>query len=173
MKRLLLSMMSALLVLSAQAQTSFDVGDFKYTILTGTDVSVAAINDDISGDITIPSQVEWSGTTYTVKEIEEYGFDWCVGLTSVTIPNTVTTIRAGAFYYCSGITSLTLPGSVTTIEGNAFNHCEKLESIDLSATSLEKINEYTFNNCSKLSTVILPNTLTSIGDAAFMGCNIA
>lgn len=173
MKRLLLSMMSALLVLSAQAQTSFDVGDFKYTILTGTDVSVAAINDDISGDITIPPQVVWNETTYTVKEIEEYGFDWCVGLTSVTIPNTVTTIRAGAFYYCSGITSLTIPGSVTTIEGDAFNHCEKLESIDLSATSLEKINEYTFNNCSKLSTVILPNTLTSIGDAAFMGCNIA
>lgn len=173
MKRLLLSMMSALLVLSAQAQTSFDVGDFKYTILTGTDVSVAAINDDISGDITIPPQVVWNETTYTVKEIEEYGFDWCVGLTSVTIPNTVTTIRAGAFYYCSGITSLTIPGSVTTIEGDAFNHCEKLESIDLSATSLEKINEYTFNNCSKLSTVKLPNTLTSIGDAAFMGCNIA
>lgn len=173
MKRLLLSMMSALLVLSAQAQTSFDVGDFKYTILTGTDVSVAAINDDISGDITIPPQVVWNETTYTVKEIEEYGFDWCVGLTSVTIPNTVTTIRAGAFYYCSGITSLTIPGSVTTIEGDAFNHCEKLESIDLSATSLEKINDYTFNNCSKLSTVKLPNTLTSIGDAAFMGCNIA
>ena len=164
MKRLLLSMMSALLVLSAQAQTSFDVGDFKYTILTGTDVSVAAINDDISGNITIPSQVEWDETTYTVKEIEEYGFNWCVGLTSVTIPNTVTTIRAGAFYYCSGITSLTIPGSVTTIEGDAFNHC---------ATSLEKINDYTFNNCSKLSTVKLPNTLTSIGNAAFMRCNIA
>ena len=195
MKRLLLSMMSALLVLSAQAQTSFDVGDFKYTILTGRDGSVPAINDDISGDITIPPQVVWNETTYTVKEIEEYGFEWCVNLTSVTIPNTVTTIRAGAFYGCSGITSinlgsgvetikstafyrtgiisLTIPSSVTTIEGDAFNHCEKLESIDLSATSLEKINDYTFNNCSKLSTVKLPNTLTSIGDAAFMGCNIA
>ncbi len=195
MKRLLLSMMSALLVLSAQAQTSFDVGDFKYTILTGTDVSVAAISDDISGNITIPSQVESDGTTYTVKEIKKQGFEYCFNLTSVTIPNTVTTINESAFYECSGITSinlgsgvetikstafyrtgiisLTIPSSVTTIEGSAFIDCEKLESIDLSATSLEKINEYTFYGCSKLSTVILPNTLTSIGDAAFMGCNIA
>lgn len=196
MKRLLLSMMSALLVLSAQAQTSFDVGDFKYTILTGTDVSVAAVNENISGNITIPSQVEWNETTYTVKEIKKQGFEYCFNLTSVTIPNTVTTINEGAFYYCSGITSinlgsgvetikttaftyctgitsLTLPGSVTTIEGSAFTDCEKLESIDLSATSLEKINDYTFNNCSKLSSVKLPNTLTSIGNAAFMRCNIA
>ena len=196
MKRLLLSMMSALLVLSAQAQTSFEVGDFKYTILTGTDVSVAAVNENISGNITIPSQVEWNETTYTVKEIKKRGFEYCFNLTSVTIPNTVTTINESAFYfcsgitsinlgsgvktikttaftYCTGITSLTMPGSVTTIEESAFTDCEKLESIDLSATSLEKINDYTFNNCSKLSTVKLPNTLTSIGNAAFMHCNIA
>ncbi|WP_394809971.1 leucine-rich repeat protein, partial [Flavobacterium psychrophilum] len=43
-------------------------------------------------------------------------FSDCSGLTSVTIPNSVTTIRdRGAFADCSGLTSVTIPNSVTSI----------------------------------------------------------
>ena len=44
----------------------------------------------------------------------------CTGLTSVTIPESVTTIREGAFMNCTGLTSVTIPDGVTTIGSSAF-----------------------------------------------------
>ena len=56
---------------------------------------------------------------------------WHSGLTSIIIPNTVTTIEEMAFQGCSNLTSITIPGSVTTIEGYAFQHCTSLTSINI------------------------------------------
>ena len=52
-----------------------------------------------------------------------YKFSWCTGLTSVTIPNSVTSIGYSAFNGCTGLTSITIPNSVTSIGGFAFNKC--------------------------------------------------
>ncbi|MDY4745265.1 MAG: leucine-rich repeat domain-containing protein, partial [Bacteroidaceae bacterium] len=49
--------------------------------------------------------------------------DGCSGLTSVTIPNSVTSIGIHAFYGCSGLTSVTIPNSVTSIGDFAFSYC--------------------------------------------------
>ena len=56
----------------------------------------------------------------SVTSIESFAFDGCSGLTSVTIGNSVTSIGRDAFYGCSSLASVTIPNSVTSIEGRAF-----------------------------------------------------
>ena len=59
-----------------------------------------------------------------------YKFAGCSGLTSVTIPNSVTTIGNYTFSGCSGLTSVTIGNSVTTIGYSAFSDCSGLTRID-------------------------------------------
>ena len=68
-----------------------------------------------SGDIVIPTTVDYEGTEYSVTSIGEWAFYYCSSLTSVTIPNSVTTIGNYAFNECTSLTSVTIPNSVTTI----------------------------------------------------------
>ena len=62
----------------------------------------------------------------SVTTIKEYSFWGCTGLTSVTIPDTVTEIGRGVFSGCSGLTSITIPDSVTEIGFDAFYGCKGL-----------------------------------------------
>ena len=73
------------------------------------------------------------------KDITEIGedafyYDWnsdCNKLTSVTIPDSVTTIGEHAFYFCGSLTSVTIPDSVTTIGKYAFGYCDSLTRLVL------------------------------------------
>ncbi len=66
-------------------------------------------------------------------------FSWCSSLTSINIPEGVTSIGELAFYKCSSLTSITIPESVTSIGSSAFNYCEKLyKVINLSNLSFSK-----------------------------------
>ena len=90
-------------------------------------------------------------------------------MTSVTIPNSVTSIGDGAFSGCSGLTSVTIPNSVTSIGGSAFSRCSGLTSVTL-PNSLTSISNAAFSGCSGLTSITLPNSVTSIGDRAFYEC---
>ena len=91
-------------------------------------------------------------------------------MTSVTIPNSVTTIGRSAFYGCSGLTSMSIPNSVTTIGNNAFYQCSGLTSISI-PNSVTSIGDYAFYSCSGLTSVIIPNTITTIKNYTFYGCS--
>ena len=58
-----------------------------------------------------------------LQSIGQFAFYRCTGLTSINIPNSVTTIAAMAFSGCSGLTSINIPNSVTTIGESAFEEC--------------------------------------------------
>ena len=106
----------------------------------------------------------------SVTSIGGWAFSGCRGLTSVTIPGSVTSIGIYAFYGCRGLTSVTIPGSVTSIGGLAFYGCSGLTSVTISG-SVTSIGDYAFSGCSGLTSVTISDGVTSIGDWAFRNCS--
>ena len=90
-------------------------------------------------------------------------------LTSVTIPNSVTSIDNEAFAYCYSLTSITIPNSVTSIEYRVFYFCYNLTSITI-PNSVTSIGNEAFSGCSNLTSITIPNSVTSIGYYAFEDC---
>ena len=77
----------------------------------------------------IPSSLK--SVTVTGGNILYGAFYGCTGLTSITIPNSVTSIGVSAFYGCKGLTCVTIPDSVTSIGKDAFSGCSSLEKITI------------------------------------------
>ena len=82
----------------------------------------------------------------SVTSIGEVAFGYCTGLTSVTIGNSVTNIGDYAFFGCTGLTSVTIPNSVTSIGEAAFAYCPGLTSVISLIEEPFEINENTFYN---------------------------
>ena len=91
-------------------------------------------------------------------------------MTSVTIPNSVTSIESGAYQNCIGLTSVTIPNSVTSIGDYAFRNCSGLTSVTI-PNSVTSIGDNAFNGCSCLTSITIPNSVTSIGISAFSSCD--
>ena len=92
----------------------------------------------------IPTRLK--SVTVTGGEIEDFEFESCTGLTSVTIGNSVTGIGKNAFKDCTGLTSVTIGNSVTRIGKNAFEHCTGLKSITI-PDSVKSISSTVFQFC--------------------------
>ena len=105
----------------------------------------------------------------SVTTIAGGAFSGCTGLTSIEIPNSVISIGSSAFYGCTGLTSITIPNSVTTIGYSAFYGCTGLTSIEI-PNSITSIEYETFNGCTGLTSITIPNSVTTIGSSAFSGC---
>ena len=106
----------------------------------------------------------------SVTSIKASAFSWCSSLTSITIPNSVTSIEVGAFGGCSSLTSITIPDSVTSIGENAFCWCSSLTSITI-PDSVTSIEGGAFAFCSSLTSITIPDSVTSIGEGAFSDCS--
>ena len=79
-------------------------------------------------------------------------------------------IGDNAFQYCSGLTSVTLPNSVTAIGENAFAGCTSLTSVTL-PNSVTTIGEFAFVGCEGITSIVIPDSVKSIGWCAFHHCN--
>ena len=106
----------------------------------------------------------------SVTSIGISAFEDCTKLTSITIPNSVTSIGVDAFDGCSSLESITIPNSVTNIGHRAFYNCTGLTSVTIGG-SVTSIGNYAFYGCRRLTAVTIPNSVTSIGDYAFDGCS--
>ena len=145
----------------------------------------------------IPSSLK--KVTITGGNILYGAFENCGNLTSITIPESVTSIGERAFYNCSGLTNITIPESVTYIGRSAFYGCTALQYNEYeSALYLGNENnpyivlvkvkdtsliDYTinqnakfiyanaFSDCRDLTSITIPESMTSIGEDAFNTCS--
>lgn len=108
-------------------------GDDAYYSVSGKNKNLTAIDN-------IPSFIN----DIPIKVIDDRGFSEYTNLTSINLPNTVTSIGNSAFYGCIGLTSITLPDSVTSIGESAFSKCIYMTS------------------------VVIPSSVTKIGKNAFL-----
>ena len=126
--------------------------------------------DEYSGDVVIPQTVTYNGKTYNVTSIGEYAFFDCSNLTSITIPNSVTSIGQSAFSR-SGLTSVEIPNSVTSIVKYAFQGCSGLTSVTI-GNSVTNIGAQAFNACPMLSSVHISD-LAAWCNISFVDANAA
>ena len=132
--------------------------------------SYSSYSKEYSGDIVIPSSVDYNGATYSVTSIGKSAFNSCYDLTSVEIGNSVTSIGGNAFSGCTSLTSIEIPNSVTSIGDGAFASCTSLTSIEI-PNSVTSIGDDAFYWCESLTSIEIPNSVTSIGDGAFEDCS--
>lgn len=125
-------------------------------------------NNRPTGNLIIPNSINNDSATYAVIGIGNYAFRDCVGLSSVVIPNSVTSIGRQAFAGCTSLTAMTIPSSVTSIDG-AFVGCDNLIAVSLpnSITSMDGA----FAGCSSLTFFNIPSSVTSIGFMTFYNCS--
>ena len=116
----------------------------------------------------IPSSLKT--VTVTGGNILYGAFGGCNGLTSITIPNSVTSIGQYAFSGCSGLTSITIPYGVTSIGEDAFSRCSGLTGITIQY-GVKSIGYKAFSGCSSLTSVTIPDSVTRIGSSAFENCS--
>lgn len=154
-------------------------------------VFLNAENCTESGYSTFPSTLKNVTIGDNVKTIPGNAFYGCSSLTSITIPQSVTSIGRLAFDSCSSmdevffnadnctkcessfpssIKYLSIGDNVKTIPEIAFRYCRGLTSITI-PNSVISIGKKAFSGCSGLTSVTIPNSVTSIGGYAFDGCN--
>ena len=106
----------------------------------------------------------------SITSIKDWAFHECTSITSISLGNSVTSIGDGAFAWCTALTSITIGNTVTSIGAMAFYGCYSLISVTI-GNAVTSIGNYAFSLCSSITSIILPNSVTSIGDGAFNSCS--
>lgn len=105
----------------------------------------------------------------SLTSIEDLAFDQCTALQNINIPQNVTNIGVSAFLQCESLTSITIPSGVTSIKTATFAFCTSLKSIEL-PDHLVSIGVSAFGSCTSLENIVIPAEVTSVGQFAFSGC---
>ena len=146
-----------------------------------------------SGNVVVPSEIEYKDVVYSVVAIGYNAFHNCKDLNSVSLPATITTIGSSAFSGCSSMAEIGITNSVTTLGSNAFEgtawldrqpdgvvyagkavYKYKGDMPENTAIALREgtltIAEEAFMGQQNLSSIDFPSSLISIGRWAFKDC---
>ena len=105
----------------------------------------------------------------SVTSIGKYAFRECGSLASVTLSNNITSINSHTFASCESLTNVTIPDGVTSIDENAFSWCDSMTSVTI-PDSVTSIGEEAFLLCGSLTSVTIGNSVADIGEDAFHQC---
>ncbi|MDB4388805.1 leucine-rich repeat domain-containing protein [Akkermansiaceae bacterium] len=150
-----------------KTRISYDYTDNRLNYLFSRSGQIAYLIDgsNASGSVIIPTSVNGA----QIKLIADDAFNRCTNLTSITIPDGVTSIGLRSFFRCTNLTSITIGDGVTSIGRSAFGGCKSLTSITI-PNSVTNIGIAAFGNCDSLTSITIPDGVTSIGDNAFGSC---
>ena len=139
----------------------------------------------------------------SVTEIEYWAFGNCRSLTEIEIPSSVTSIGRGVFWYCTGLSSIivdpnnpvydsrdncnaiietssntliagckgtVIPNTIVRLDRNSFTGMTGITSSFVIPNSVTSIGEEAFLNCHELTSLVIPNSVTTVERSAFKGC---
>lgn len=138
-------------------------GSLSYKVSENGNITITSFDDSVT-EVEIPSEIDGCPVT-------SIGITAFLGkkLTSITIPESITTIERSAFSSCSALESVVLPNSLVTLGEDAFSNCVGLQSVELSG-NISSISGSAFRSCTGLKEITIPDGITSIGNQAFDGC---
>lgn len=150
----------------------FTVDGINYNNIGYGFVEVIGKTPAYAGSITIPATVSYNTSVYNVAQlgVGPYSpFSNCIGLTSITLPTSLTTIGYQAFINCTSLISVNLPNNFQSIGSSAFSNCTALSTITI-PNSVITIGGGAFESCTALSTINIPNSVTDLGNGVFYNC---
>ena len=159
--------------------------------------TVTGVKDKQAENIDLPRQLTIDNVIYVLVRMGDFAFFDCRSLTTITIPDSVTSIEryafenctqlqsvtfepnsklesigGYAFKNCSSLTSITIPSNVTSIGEDAFENCIQLQSVTFEPNNkLKNIGVAAFYRCYSLTSITIPSSVTNIGNYAFYGCS--
>ena len=191
-----ITLMSMFLLASAKKNLSmcsfrlFDIQKPKEEEVWNTEVTNDDLKNAVKDEFGVKYSKDWkrllrapkslSGKYSIRKEVKVIGnwaFWGCKSLTNINIPNSVTTIGDSAFWYCESLTSITISSSVVTIIGNPFHDWHGNLLYESKAFIYEDYVLFNKNKTTliayraKKTNYTIPNSVTTIGDWAFAGCD--
>ena len=165
------------IVLFAKWIAHTPISSFTYEIINGNEIEITGFTG-IETEVVIPDLIDEK----PVINIGKFAFFGCSSLTSITIPEGVTSIGDNALYNCSSLTSITIPASVTSIGDAAFAVCTSLVNINVDTGNafFVSVDNILFNyDKTKIityplgiteTTYTIPPSVTTIMERVFDSC---
>lgn len=122
--------------------------DGVYYNLNSDELTAEVSYGDCAGNLAIPNSIKYDNKSFLVTCIVDNAFNGCNGLTSVTIPSSVTSIGVSAFRGCGSLNSVTIPNSVTSIGASAFYGCKNIRDVYSYPTRVPDTNSDIFRGVS-------------------------
>lgn len=130
---------------------------------------------DVIYKIISETDIPKNSTTFEVpnivKAIDDYAFENCPNLNTVTLGNNIKILGDSCFMNCSSLANINMPTSLSIIGHSTFKNCSSLVSLEIPATTRFILNE-AFENCTGLTKLILPSTLEFLGTRALKNTNL-
>ena len=143
-------------------------GDISTVLPTMTSCTVGSCAKTIRGAFENAPMLSQVTLSEGIEIIDNYAFNGCTALTSITIPESTTTV--GGFKGCTSLSSVTLGSNVTNLAADTFSGCTALTGITIPG-GVSGVSQCCFSNCTGLTSVTLEDGMSTIDSNAFYGCS--
>lgn len=154
----------AAIVCSAGPLAAADLSDLQYLVSGGRVIITGSVLG-ASGTLVVPDTIDG----YPVTQISGSAFAGRTGLTSVTLPSSITTMGDGVFRGCTGLVSVNIPGTIGVLPARTFYQCTNLKDV-IYSPGISRIEQEAFEGCTGLEHAPIPDSVTSLGEGVFRNC---